>query len=93
MSDPLGSGSGSSQPGLWLGLSIAATLLCCLPLGVPGIVFAAMAMDANGRGDWVTASQRTEQAKTWTLWSFGVGLAVIVVYVCFIGLATSRTGY
>jgi Interferon-induced transmembrane protein len=80
MSDPYRS-SAPAEPGLWLGLSIGATLVCCLPLGVVGIIFAAMAMDANNKGDYYLAQERTRQAKTWTLWSFGVGLGVIVLYV------------
>ncbi|MEV6964972.1 CD225/dispanin family protein [Hamadaea sp. NPDC051192] len=52
---------------MWLGLSIAATLFCCTPLGIVGIVFSAMAMDANSRGDHGLAEARTERAKSWTL--------------------------
>jgi hypothetical protein len=68
--------------GKWLGLSIASTLFCCLPLGIVGIVYAAMAMDAEGRGDWVMAEMRTQSAKTWTAWSFYLGIAGIIALVC-----------
>jgi hypothetical protein len=37
--------------GKWLAPSIASTLFCCTPLGIVGIVYAAMAMDAEGRAD------------------------------------------
>lgn len=43
--------SGNHEPGLWLGLSIGATLLCCVPVGIPGIVYAALAMGSQSRGD------------------------------------------
>jgi hypothetical protein len=83
MSDPYRSSAVPAEPGLWLGLSIASALLCCLPLGVVGIVYAAMAMDANNRGDYYLAQERTRQAKNWTLWSVGVSLLVVVGYfVC-----------
>lgn len=70
------------NPGLWLGLSIAATVMCCLPLGVVGIIYAAQAMDAHGKGDFVTAAQRIDKAKTWTLWSAIVSVAVVVIGIC-----------
>jgi hypothetical protein len=80
--------------GKWLGLSIASTLLCCLPLGIVGIVYAAMALDAESRGDWVMAASRTQTAKTWTTWSFVLGLIVIVLYVCLLlNAGDSYSGY
>lgn len=72
------------DPGLWLGLSIASTLLCCLPLGIPGIIYAAKAMSAQTNHDHDTAAWNTEKARTWTLWSFGVGLAFLVVWLCIV---------
>ncbi|HCT80906.1 MAG TPA: hypothetical protein DGG94_03830 [Micromonosporaceae bacterium] len=83
-------GDSQSEPGLWLGLSIGATLLCCLPLGVVGIVYAAMALDANSRGDYLTARERTRQAKLWTQLSIGAGLAVLVIYICILSGAAER---
>jgi hypothetical protein len=68
--------------GLWLGLSIAATALCCTPLGIVGIVYSAMAMDALSRGDYYLAAERVRTARTWTQWSFFLGLAVLVLAVC-----------
>jgi Interferon-induced transmembrane protein len=92
MSDPYRNAA-PAEPGLWLGLSIGATLLCCLPLGVVGIVFAAMAMDANNKGDYYQAQDRTRQAKTWTLWSIGVGGFVIVGYfLCAAGGLLTQVG-
>ncbi len=38
------------RPGLWLGLSIASTLCCCWPIGIPGIVFSAMALNDHRNG-------------------------------------------
>ena len=78
------SSSQDENPGLWLGLSIAATLLCCLPVGIPGIVYAALAISAQGRGDWSTAEVQTRQARGWTMASIVIGLAVIVLYICVV---------
>jgi hypothetical protein len=74
--------SDSNGPGLWLGLSIGATLLCCLPLGIPGIVYAALAMGAQSRGDYATAEFQTRQARGWTLAAAITGIIVVIIYVC-----------
>ncbi|HZN73373.1 MAG TPA: CD225/dispanin family protein [Micromonosporaceae bacterium] len=76
----------SVNPGLWLGLSIASTLFCCTPLGIVGIVFAAMAMDARNRGDEALCAQRTQTARAWASWSFFLGIGVLALVVC-LGLA------
>ena len=62
----------------WLWQSIVATVLCCLPAGVVGIVFAAQANSAKNIGDVATARAKASTARTWTLVSVGLGLLVIV---------------
>jgi hypothetical protein len=71
-----------SKAGLWLALSIASTLLCCLPLGIPGIVYAAKAMGDAARGDVFMAHDNAAKARMWTLISAGVGLLVVLLAVC-----------
>lgn len=70
------------SPGLWLGLSIASCLLCCLPLGVVGVVYAALALGAQGRGDIAEMAQKTHSARLWTLWSVGVAAAFFAIAIC-----------
>lgn len=82
----------SVNPGKWLGLSIASTLLCCLPLGIPGIVFAAMAMASESRGDYGAAQNEIDKAKTWTTWSFAIGLLAMVLAVC-LNLSSAGSDY
>lgn len=77
------------NPGLWLGLSIGATLMCCVPLGIVGIVYAAMAMDAQSRGDVYLSAERAAKARLWTQWSIGIGLLFIVIAIC-LGLGRGR---
>jgi hypothetical protein len=74
-------GATPQNPGLWLGLSIASTLLCCMPLGVVGIVFAAQAMGAHSRGDYYETAEKISKAKAFTFWSVGIGLLGIVCAV------------
>ena len=80
--------SRQSDAGLWLGLSIAATLLCCLPLGIVGIVYSAKAMGDNTRGDWVASEENTRLARLWTLWSAGITIGGIALLLC-LGPASS----
>jgi hypothetical protein len=86
MSDPYGYPreyvDPSVNPSLWLGLAIASSVLCCAPLGIVGIVYAAMAMDARSRGDDVLCAQRVASARAWTLWSIVISLVVVVLAIC-----------
>jgi len=80
--------SGYGQPAQkvdpWLWQSIVATVLCCLPAGVVGIVFASQANSAMASGNWAEAQRKAQQAKTWTLVSVGLGVVVIVgIFVMF----------
>lgn len=62
------------MPKTWLVESILATLFCCLPLGVVGIVNAARVETAYYNNDLKQATERSNQAKKWTLWSAGVAI-------------------
>ena len=68
----------------WLWQSIVATILCCLPFGIVGIVFAARANSEMGVGNWAGAAENARKARMWTLWAVGVGLTVIVLYFIFV---------
>ena len=68
--------------------SILATVFCCQPAGIVGIVFTALAMSADGQGNYAVANQHLRTAKTWTWVAFGFGLAVYAVYAVFVFTAT-----
>ena len=60
--------------------AILVTIFCCLPAGIVAIVFAAQ---VNGRvrsGDLADAQRLSGNAKTWCWISFGVGLAIGLLY-------------
>lgn len=65
----------------WLWQSIVATLVCCQPLGIVGIVMSALAGAARDAGNWPLAQKRADQARTWTLAAVGVGLFIIFGFV------------
>ncbi len=75
----------------WLWQSIVATILCCLPLGVVGIVFSSQAQSAINVGNIAEAQEKARLAKTFTLIAVGLGLVFIVGWflLFFGGLATA----
>lgn len=72
------------RPKNWLVESILVTLLCCLPFGIAGIVFAAQVNSKYDTGDYDGALKASKEAAKWTKIGFFVGLAVIVCYLIFI---------
>jgi len=60
----------------YLWQSIVVTLLCCLPFGVAGIVFAAKVDTLKKAGDIVGAQVASANAKKWTMIGFIVGLVI-----------------
>ena len=65
----------------YLAQSIIVTLFCCLPLGIPAIVFSAQVNGKVQAGDIQGAMESSRKAKMFGWWAFGVGLAVSIVYV------------
>jgi len=84
----------SAQPGIqpavnvpnYLVFAILATVLCCLPAGIPAIIYAAQ---VNGRlqsGDVAGAQLASKNAKMWCWISVGVGLLFGVVWALLVAL-------
>jgi hypothetical protein len=64
----------------YLVFAILSTVLCCLPAGIPAIVYAAQ---VNGRlqaGDVAGAQAASKNAKMWCWISLGLGLAFGLIY-------------
>lgn len=76
-------------PKTWLVESILATLFCCLPLGIVGIVNASKVESRFYAGDIDGAYKASEEAGKWSKLSIGVGIAIGVLYMLFmlIGVA------
>jgi hypothetical protein len=71
--------------------SILVTVLCCMPLGVPAIVCAVKARNKAAMGDYEGAVAASDKAKTWCWVSFGVGIAVLVLYTILAVLGAGPT--
>jgi hypothetical protein len=60
----------------YLVFAILVTILCCLPAGIPAIVYAAQVNGKLQAGDIAGAQLASKNAKMWCFISAGVGLAV-----------------
>ena len=65
----------------YLVASILVTLFCCLPLGIPAIIFAAKAKSLASSGQYQAALEQSNKAKTFTYISLGLGLLVIGIQI------------
>lgn len=84
-------GSGGDRPNttLYLVLSILATLCCCLPLGVAGIVFSALAIGDVNRGDFAAAEEKLKKTKLILIIGVVLGLLINVAYLVITVAANS----
>ena len=75
----------------YLAQAILVTIFCCLPLGIAAIVFAAQVNGKLASGDYAGAVHTSNTAKLLCWISFGIGLAVVFLWIggLCIGLATA----
>jgi hypothetical protein len=66
--------------------SILVTLLCCLPLGIPAIIFAAQVNGKLQAGDIPGAMDSSKKAKMWCWIALGAGLVFGVLYIVLMTL-------
>lgn len=70
----------------YLAQSILVTVLCCLPLGIPAIVYSAQVNGKIQAGDIPGAMESSKKAKMWCWLSFGLGLLGSLIYVLLMAL-------
>ena len=73
-------------PKSWLVESILVTILCCLPLGIAGIVNASKVESRWYAGDKAGAKRASEEAGRWTKIGFFGGIVIIIVYAILIAV-------
>jgi hypothetical protein len=72
------------NPPNYLWQSIVCTLLCCLPFGVAGIVYAAKVDGLAATGKAAEALEASNKAKFWCKLSFGTSFVAMVLYFILI---------
>lgn len=71
----------ATPPKTWLVESILVTILCCLPLGIVGIINATKVESKFYAGDIEGSLRASEDAKKWTKIGLICGLVVVAIYV------------
>ena len=73
--------------------AIISTLCCCLPFGIPAIIFAAQVNSKVAAGDYEGVRKSSKNALTWMLVSIGVGVFVqfIVLLINLISVLIAAT--
>ena len=83
------------KPNNYLALSILATIFCCLPFGIPAIIFSAKVDNFWNAGNFQAAEEASRKARNWMLVSVIVGGVAIIAYVAlvmFFGLGAAALG-
>lgn len=63
--------------------AILSTRLCCLPVGIVSIVYAAQVNGKLAAGDIAGAQDSSAKAKKWAIWSAIAWVIMVVLYVLF----------
>jgi hypothetical protein len=61
--------------------AILVTIFCCVPFGIPAIVFAAQVNSKLEGGDYAAAVEASKKAKIWCWVSFLIGLGWVIAYL------------
>ncbi|MDR0902141.1 MAG: CD225/dispanin family protein [Opitutaceae bacterium] len=69
------------KPDNYLVWAILATVLCCLPLGIVSIIFAAQVDSKYMAGDFAGADAAAKKARLFAILSAGSALVIGVIYV------------
>ena len=71
--------------------AIIATLCCCMPAGVAGIVYAAQVDGHLRSGDLAAAQESSKKANFWSNLAIAGGFIVVIFYI-LVGLAEQGAG-
>ena len=79
------------RPKTWLIESILATLFCCLPFGIVGIVNAAKVNSLHDQTQYDKAQRASANAKRWTLVAFGIGVIYLIFILIMVAVGSSSS--
>ncbi len=72
--------TGQKKPQNYLVWAILTTALCCLPFGIASIVYASRVNADWNAGNYQSATDNSNKAKKWAIWS---AIAAAIVYVLY----------
>lgn len=75
----------------YLTRAILVTIFCCLPFGIPAIVYASQVNGKLQAGDSAGAQESSRKARLWCWWSVSSYLGLIAIYAAVMGVL-SATG-
>ena len=81
--------AGTTVPN-YLVFAILATIFCCLPTGIPAIIYAAQVNGKLLAGDYAGAQVASNNAKIWCWVSLGVGLFGTLFWLLIFGAGMFR---
>lgn len=67
-------------------MAILATIFCCLPFGIVGIVFASQVSSKLAAGDYVGAQKASKSAAMWSWIAIALGLVGGILYAAVVAL-------
>ena len=85
MTEELNSTNQVARPKNYLVQSILVTIVCCLPLGVVGIIFASQVNSKYDIGDFTGAEKSSKQAQQYMIWWIIVWAILLVAYFAIMG--------
>jgi Interferon-induced transmembrane protein/GYF domain 2 len=78
---PLSNQVAQAPPKNWLIESILVTILCCLPLGIVGIIYASRVDTLWKNGQWDEAYKASQEAGKWVKMGLILGVIGIILYI------------
>lgn len=79
------------RPKTWLIESILATLFCCLPVGIVGIINAARVNSLYDQTLYEKSKHASARAKRWTLVALGIGIIYLIFILIMLAVGSSST--
>ncbi|MEG1761498.1 MAG: CD225/dispanin family protein [Hydrogenoanaerobacterium sp.] len=76
----------------YLIFAILVTVMCCLPFGIPAIVYAAKIDKLQAMGDFMGAKAAAKSSKMWTIIAAATILAGIIIYLVVMLLGVASFG-
>jgi len=77
--------AGTTVPNYLL-FAILTTVFCCIPTGIPAIIYAAQVNGKLAAGDYAGAQAASNNAKIWCWVSFGIGLVGTLFGILLVGV-------